>query len=687
MNLSMAQAQWEALVARIKDADVAYYQEDSPVMDDAAYDELRRQLEVLEGKHPELRRGESLTQRVGANIRGGFSKITHDKPMLSLDNAFNVKDMQEFEGRVRRFLNVAERVALGWVCEPKIDGLSFSALYKDGLLAHVATRGDGEVGENITENMKTIKEFPTQLQGRDIPPYIEIRGEVYMRKDDFLILNEKQAASGKPLFANPRNAAAGSLRQLDASVTKTRPLHYFVYAVGAVQGLSVTSQYDFLQWCKRVGFCVNPLSCQLASIDDAERTYQELEQKRADLDYDIDGMVVKVNDWGWQERLGYIARSPRWAIAWKFPAEQAHTVIESIEIQVGRTGALTPVARLRPVNVGGVIVSRATLHNRDEIERKDIRVGDHVVIQRAGDVIPQVVEVMVDQRDGTQQAFFFPETCPVCGSVAMRERDEVVTRCTGGISCQAQQVEQLKHFVSKAALNIDGLGQKQIEAFHAKGWLAQPADMFQLQARNQAASSPIRTWEGWGELSEANLFASIESARETTLPRFIYALGIRHIGENNALLLARHAIKADIFITMMERLVANDEGIYRELLDIDGLGEVMLVALRHFFMSEQRMQMVKALLEQLQVQDYIVQHVSAMSGKTVVFTGALRQMTRAEAKAGAQALGVKVSGSVSSKTDYVVAGEEAGSKLDTARALGVSILTEDEWLAKIAQSR
>jgi DNA ligase (NAD+) len=660
----------ERITARITEADNAYYRDDAPLMDDSEYDALRRELQELEAAHPELVRPDSPSLRVGAAAKEGFSKVPHGKPMLSLANAFDGEDIADFFARVRRYLGLTDDAPLPMLCEPKIDGLSFSARYEQGKLVRVATRGDGMVGEDITENMKTIASFPQTIPHSHT---IEIRGEVYMRHDDFAALNERQVAAGKPPFANPRNAAAGSLRQLDASITASRPLHYFVYAVGENEGFSCASQSDLLAWFKGMGFHANQAT--LASTPEAVETeYQRLMAGRSILPFDIDGMVVKVNDWAYQERLGNVQRSPRWAIAYKFPAEQARTIIENIEVQVGRTGALTPVAHLRPINVGGVMVSRATLHNRDEIARKDIRIGDTVIIQRAGDVIPQVVEVVKEARNEGSVVYNFPTHCPACGSEAVRDGDEAVTRCTGGLICPAQQMEHLKHFVGRAAFDIDGLGQKQIEEFFTEGLIHQPADIFTLHQHR------FHHRKGWGELSEKNLFAAIEKAKQVTLTRFILALGIRYIGEGNALLLARHFGNVETFMKMEEGL--SEGNVKSELLAIDGIGETVIHSLTHFFSNHAQVEAVRALLTHITVADMPppADIDSPLAGKTVVFTGTLTRMSRAEAKAQALAQGAKVAGSVSAKTDYVIAGAEAGSKLDKATALGVALLTEDEWI-------
>ncbi len=709
----------EALKQRIREADDAYYREDTPVMDDAAYDTLRRELEALEAAHPELVEADSPTQRVGAAPKQGFGKIRHGRPMLSLANVFDAEGVEEFFARVRRYLGLGDDVPLPVLCEPKIDGLSFSARYEGRRLVHAATRGDGEVGEEITANLLTIRDFRETLPA-SAPELLEIRGEVYMNKADFLALNARQQEAGKPLFANPRNAAAGSLRQLDPSVTASRPLSCFVYGWGEAVfagDRKPHTQAQTMVELAAMGFAVAPKGWVFTSsprqdslerrrneqelfivesAEDASAFCEEIPGLRYELPFDIDGVVLKVNDLAWQERLGNIARSPRWAVAYKFPAQQARTRINAIEIQVGRTGALTPVAHLEPVNVGGVMVARATLHNRDEIERKDIRVGDTVVVQRAGDVIPQVVEVVLSEREvheggasGSEprsggglgvktsiRPYLFPETCPACGSAAIREGEGAVTRCTGGLICPAQAVEHLRHFVSRGAFDIEGLGARQVEAFFAEGILLTPADIF-----TRLPVQPLQEREGWGALSEANLRAAIARARRVTLPRFIFALGIRHVGEGNALLIARHCGDSDGFMEL-----AGPEA-RAALLAVDGIGAAVVEALQHFFENAAQKQAVEALLEQVSVEPLEATAVaeSEVNGKTVVFTGTLTRVGRAEAKAQALRLGAHVAGSVSARTDYVVAGANAGSKLAKAEALGVKVLSEEEWLALVTE--
>ncbi len=665
--------QIEQLREEIRAHDKRYYQQDAPTISDAEYDRLRLRLMELEAAHPGLVTADSPTQKVGAAPAEKFSKVTHTVPMLSLGNAFTREDVDEFIARIRRFLELPDDAAVEMVCEPKIDGLSFSARYEHGQLKVAATRGDGEVGEDITENIQTIADFPQQLAGA--PAVLEVRGEVYMRKADFNALNAAREAAGESLFANPRNAAAGSLRQLDASITAQRKLSYFVYGWGELSTPLAETQYGSVHALGMLGFTANPQMKLTDSLEAMMGYYEAIGEERPALAYDIDGIVYKVNRLDWQQRLGQVARAPRWAIAHKFPAEQAVTRLEAIEIQVGRTGTLTPVARLTPVNVGGVMVSNATLHNADEIARKDVRVGDLIIVQRAGDVIPQVVGVK-ERGDGAP--YVFPDTCPVCGSHAVREEGEVAVRCTGGLTCAAQAVERLRHFVARDAMDIEGLGERQIEAFFNEGLVKGPQDIFTLEARDKQSLAPLRNRKGWGEQSAGNVFKAIEDARKRSLPRFIYALGIRHIGEETAKLLARH------FGTFAAVQAATRE----ELLSIDGIGETVADALADFFVEPHNQQMLAGLLPQLDIAPYEHKTVaSPVTGKTVVFTGTLEKLGRKEAKAQAEALGAKVASSVSKKTDYVVAGADAGSKLKDATALGVAVLTEQEWLTLIGDTR
>lgn len=688
LTLEEAQEELERLAHEISEHDKRYYQKDAPSVSDAEYDALRQRNEAIEARYPELMREDSPSQKVGAAPSGTFDPVEHLVPMLSLGNAFTDEDVAEFWTSVRKFLNLKEGDALHVTAEPKIDGLSASLRYDKGKFTLGATRGDGRTGENVTANLKTIADIPHQLKGKDIPDLIEIRGEVYMSHADFKKLNEAQAKAGKPLFANPRNAAAGSLRQLDSAVTASRPLRFFAYAWGEASSLPSDRHAGVIKAFDQWGFAVNPRFRVCKSVEELIAFYHEIEEDRAGLGYDIDGVVYKVDRLDYQARLGFRARTPRWATAHKFPAEKAITLLNDIEIQVGRTGALTPVARLEPVTVGGVVVSNATLHNEDEIERKDIRIGDTVIVQRAGDVIPQIVSVVLDKRPKSARKFKFPEVCPVCGSHAVRETNEktgkvdAVRRCTGGLICPAQAVERLIHFVSRNAFDIEGLGEKQITSFYEEGLVMRPADIFTLEARDKKSLKPLRAREGWGDLSARNLFSAIEARKEIELDRFIFALGIRHVGETTARLLARSFGTLENFIAQMEEAADRDSEAYREFIAIDGVGEVMADAIIEFFAEEHNREVVDALVKAgvrampLEAQDTS----SPISGKTIVFTGSLERMTRSEAKARAEQMGAKVAGSVSAKTDIVVAGPGAGSKLAKASELGIQVITEDDWM-------
>ncbi|SDE48165.1 NAD-dependent DNA ligase LigA [Kordiimonas lacus] len=777
-DLTEAEARRELaqLAMEIATHDRLYHGEDAPRISDADYDALRRRNDEIEAQFPHLVRKDSPSKRVGASVRASkFEKVKHAKPMLSLDNAFNDDDVREFVARVRRFLGVGDNVPVDLTAEPKIDGLSLALRYEQGKLVQAATRGDGSVGENVTANARTLDSIPTELAGEGWPDVIEVRGEVYMGKEDFLALNKAQEEKGAKVFANPRNAAAGSLRQLDSSITASRPLKFFAYAWGEVSEMPSTSQMGMIDLFKAWGFDVNPLLVKCDGADSAIEHYRLIERERPTLDYDIDGVVYKVDDLALQDRLGMVARAPRWAIAHKFPAEKAMTILRDIDIQVGRTGALTPVAKLEPVTVGGVVVSNATLHNRDEIARLDVRIGDTVVIQRAGDVIPQVVSVVTDQRPADAVPFEFPENCPVCGSHAEASDDDVVIRCTGGLVCSAQQVERLRHFVSRGAFDIEGLGSKQVEQLFERGWIAEPADIFALSEKNEAEGGAMQKWEGWGDLSVSNLMAAIDERRDIDFYRVIFGLGIPGIGAETAKLLARNFGTPDAMVAYLARglelmngltsagltaheasainycllafghlkdfeaalqptdlfaagegfigLVAarlaridagtlkaenirvsrlrtvaglkgvslSNEGLLAlrshnsELTDIDGIGGDVVLSLADFYLEERNRAVLHRLLDALNVREVEAQATdSPVSGLTVVFTGSLEKMTRNEAKAKAESLGAKVAGSVSKKTDIVVAGPGAGSKLKKAEELGVRVMTEDEWLAHIA---
>jgi DNA ligase (NAD+) len=671
-----AAAELAQLAADIARHDRAYHADDAPVITDAEYDALRRRNAEIEARFPHLIRDDSPSKRVGSAPAGAFGKVRHREPMLSLGNAFAAEDFVEFCARARRFLGLAGDALLGFVGEPKIDGLSISLTYERGRFTRGATRGDGTEGEDVTENLRTLKAIPKKLHGA-APALIEIRGEVFLRKADFLQMNETQAAAGGKIFANPRNAAAGSLRQLDTRITAARPLSLFAYAMGQSSEPVAETHWDYLQLLRGWGFDVNPLSRLLATAGDAAAFQAEMGFARAGLEYDIDGVVYKINDLGLQRRLGYVGREPRWAIAWKFPAEQATTVLEAIRIQVGRTGALTPVAVLAAVNVGGVLVTRATLHNEDEIARKDIRVGDTVVLQRAGDVIPQIVSVVLDRRPAGAAEFVPLTHCPVCGSHAVRPPGEAVRRCTGGLICAAQTVERLIHFCARRAFDIDGMGEKTVVEFHDAGWLHGPADIFRLPAHE----AEIATREGWGELSATNLVRAIEARRHIGLARFIFALGIRRIGESNAKLLARHYGSYANWRTQMIEATTTGSDARLALGSIIGIGEAIAEELTDFFGEPRNLAVLDDLLGELTVEDAAPADGAdgALSGKIIVFTGTLETMTRPEAKSRAEALGARVTDSVSKKTDIVVVGADAGSKAKKAAELGVRTVTEQEW--------
>ena len=665
-------AEFGALAAELARHDVLYHQQDAPEISDADYDALRRRYNALAAAHPEL----AADQAVGAAPASGFAKVAHGVPMLSLDNAFDAADFTEFGDRIRRFLGRPDGT-LAFTAEPKIDGLSISLTYEDGVFTRGATRGDGAVGEDVTDNLRTLKDLPASLPP-PFPARIEIRGEVFMTKSDFLAMNVAQEAAGEKIFANPRNAAAGSLRQLDARITAGRPLSLFAYAQGDSSEPVATTHWDYLARLRDWGFTVNPLSRRLDD-GDAAAFQAEIGAARAELPYDIDGVVYKLDDLALQRRLGFVGRAPRWAIAWKFPAEQATTVLEGIDIQLGRTGALTPVARLVAVNVGGVLVRNATLHNEDEIARKDVRIGDTVVVQRAGDVIPQIVSVVLDRRPADAVPYAFPDSCPVCGSAAIRPPGEVVKRCTGGLSCPAQVEERLIHFVSRGAFDIEGLGEKTIREFHAEGMVASPADIFRNLPPREA---DIAGREGWGELSARNLMTAIRDRRTISLTRFIYALGIRRIGEANAKLLARHYGSFANWRTQMVAAVVIGSEARGDLGNILRIGPAIAEELAEFFAEPRNIAALDALAAELTIEDAaIASGGGELAGKIVVFTGTLETMTRPEAKAMAEQLGARVTDSVSKKTDLVVVGADAGSKARKAAELGVRVVTEAEWRA------
>ena len=741
MSEEEAAAALSALAAEIAEHDRRYHDEDAPTVSDAEYDRLRARNAAIEKRFPALVRADSPSARVGAApSRSRFPKVRHAVPMLSLDNAFTDDDVADFVARVRRFLSLDAAAPLAFTAEPKIDGLSLSLRYEDGVLVRAATRGDGAVGEDVTANARTIDDIPERLAG-DAPAIFEVRGEVYMGKTDFAELNARMEADGKPTYVNPRNTAAGSLRQLDAAITATRPLRFFAYAWGEASQVPRDGQFAMVEQLARWGFPTNPLTGRFEAVEGLLSRYREIEAARASLDYDIDGVVYKVDDLALQDRLGFVSRAPRWAIAHKFPAERATTVLEAIEIQVGRTGALSPVARLRPVTVGGVVVSNATLHNEDYIagrgadgapirDGKDLRVGDTVSVYRAGDVIPKVVDVDLSLRPADAVPYDFPETCPACGSPAVREGDDAVRRCTGGHTCAAQAVERLRHFVSRNAFDIDGLGDKQVEAFHALGWMSEPADIFTLAERHgEGRPQQVKNLDGWGETSAANLFAAIEARRTIELHRLIFALGIRHVGEIAAKVLARHYTSYEALLAAIdaqptaasahlegeaavraERAAAVAEGrrarvkqsyeaawtdvpleavaAWNEMKGIDGIGAAVTVAIVTAFANPRERGSIDRLTAQLDIRpdETATATDTPVAGKTVVFTGSLERMTRDEAKAMAERMGAKVSGSVSSRTDLLVAGPGAGSKLKKATELGVETIDEDGWFELVGQA-
>ncbi|SLN42373.1 DNA ligase [Roseivivax jejudonensis] len=681
----------------LAEADVAYHVRDDPDLTDAEYDRLKRRNAEIEARYPHLKRADSPSESVGAAPADGFDKVTHSQRMLSLGNAFDADEVTEFDARIRRYLGFGAEDRLIYTAEPKIDGLSLSLRYEGGRLVQAATRGDGTVGENVTANARTIDDIPERIEGA--PEILEVRGEVYMSHADFAALNERQEEKGGKTFANPRNAAAGSLRQLDVAITRDRPLRYFAYGWGTLSGPLAETQKDAIDRLAEFGFATNPLTTRCDGPEEMLAHYARIEAERADLGYDIDGVVYKVDDLGLQKRLGYRSTTPRWAIAHKFPAELAWTRLERIEIQVGRTGALSPVARLTPVTVGGVVVSNATLHNEDYIagrdangdpirNGRDIREGDLVQVYRAGDVIPKIADVDLSQRPAGAEPYAFPQTCPECGSDAIREEGDAVRRCSGGLICPAQAVEKLKHFVSRAAFDIEGLGAKQVEQFYRDEWIAEPADIFELGARFGQGMQQLKNREGWGEKSAANLFAAIDERRRIPLGRLIFALGIRHVGEVASNLLARHYGTWEAFDSAMREAASLEGPAWEELVGIDGVGRVMAESLVTTVNQEAERASIERLVAHLDVEPASRPQTegSPVAGKTVVFTGTLERMTRAEAKARAEALGAKVSGSVSAKTDIVVAGPGAGSKEKKARDLGVEILDEDGWLDLVGEA-
>jgi len=676
-----ARHELERLAKEIAHHDALYYQQDAPEVSDAEYDALRLRNEAIEARFPKLVRADSPSHRIGAPVAGGFAKVKHSRPMLSLSNVFEEEEVREFIARIRRFLGLDEDDPIEIVAEPKIDGLSGSLRYENRKFLLGATRGDGTEGEDITANLRTLKDIPKTLP-KDAPDILEVRGEIFMTRDDFFALNKRQEEAGEKIFANPRNAAAGSVRQLDPSISARRPLRFFGYAYGEVSALKVKTHWEFIQRLADWGFPTNSLSRLCRNADEVLEAHATFLSDRASIPYDIDGVVYKVNRLDWQDRLGFVSRSPRWATAHKFPAQQAETILRHITIQVGRTGALTPVAELEPLTVGGVVVSRATLHNEDEIARKDIREGDAVIVQRAGDVIPQIVRVVPEKRPRGSKPYVFPATCPCeLKTPTQREPDEAVRRCTGGFACPYQRVERLRHFASRDAFDIEGMGAKHIEAFWKDGIIKRPGDIFRLERQREE----IAEREGWGEQSVANLIAAIDSRREISLDRFIYALGIRQVGQATARLLARNYGSFATFQKAMREATDREGPAYQDLTNIDGIGPSMAEDIITFFSEPHNMDEVEDLETQLTITDFQAPTISGspVAGKTVVFTGSLERMTRNEAKARAESLGAKVAGSVSKKTDYVVVGADAGAKARKAEELGVTTLSEDEWLAMI----
>lgn len=681
-NLTKEEAAKELkrLALLIASHDKLYYQQDAPKISDAEYDRLRKRNDEIESLFPELILKNSPSMKVGAAPLEKFEKVTHKVPMLSLANAFSEEDLDDFYSKIRRFLNLPETENIKVFAEPKIDGVSFSATFENGIFTKGATRGDGSIGEDVTENIKTVIGFPLRLKGGNFPEFLEVRGEIYMTHSEFQELNKKREEDGEDFFANPRNAAAGSLRQLDSRITAGRNLRYFAYGFGEFLPKKANSQSEFISLLKSYGFVTNQNSKICEDKNKVMKYYNQIGEIRDSLDYDIDGVVYKVDEFELQERLGAVSRSPRWAIAHKYAAEQAKALIERIVIQVGRTGALTPVAELKPVNVGGVMVSRATLHNEDEIIRKDVREGDFVTIQRAGDVIPQVVEVDKTKRPSHSKPYEFPIRCPVCSSATEKPEGEAVRRCTGGLICRAQVLERLKHFVSKDAFDIDGLGEKQIELFYEKNLIKTPADIFLLEEKNLSLEKQIKDWEGWGDKSSENLFNAIKASKNISLDRFIFALGIRFVGEATAKLLAKNYQNYNNWKNALIKAAEGAVEEYNELINIDGIGKKVASEIISFFRETHNFEVLSNLEKHLNILEYKPQQiVSSISGKSIVFTGTLIKMSRDEAKAKAESLGAKVISSVSKKTDFVVAGMDSGSKLKKANELGVKVLNEQEW--------
>ena len=684
MDRAQAAKELERLAKLIAHHDYRYFTLANPEITDEQYDALRRQNQELEALFPDLRRMDSPSHRIGSPLSSGFDKVKHRKPMLSLDNVFNEKEFAEFGKKLRRFLKMPEEVLIPMVAEPKIDGLSASLHYQDGQFVLGSTRGDGQEGENITTNLRTVRDLPLRLFGDNVPKSLEIRGEVYMKIPDFEELNISRKKQDEQPFANPRNAAAGSLRQLDSTITAARPIHFFAYAAQGLEGNLAQTQDELLQKLQTWGFVVNPYHKLCTTFDEMIQVYQIMQNVRETLDYEIDGLVYKVNDLALQERLGVVGRAPRHSIAFKFAAQQAETVVDDIILQVGRTGVITPVAVLQPVVVGGVTVSRATLHNEEEIRRKDIRINDNVIVQRAGDVIPQVVRVNTNKRPSNSQVYSFTENCPCCHSTLYQTPGQIAKRCLNGFGCEDQAIQRLIHFVSRDALNIDGLGEKHIARFYALNLITTPVDIFTLEDRNAAFKEPLETWEGWGKQSAQNLWDAINKVRVLPLDKLIYALGIPQIGQTTAKLLAKHFTMFERFLETILNAQQNDAMVQKELMPIEGIGHGMARDIIDFFQQKHNVQMVEGLLKHITVLPYEVADNLPLSGKTVVFTGSLELISRSEAKAQAEKLGAKVGSAVSAQTTFVVAGKDAGQKLKAATALGVEVIDESAWQEMIA---
>ena len=684
MDRTQAAKELERLAKLIAHHDYCYFSLANPKISDEQYDALRRQNQELEALFPDLRRLDSPSHRIGSPVSSQFDKVKHRKPLLSLDNVFNEKEFADFGKKLRRFLKMPEDVSIPMLAEPKIDGLSASLHYQDGQFVLGATRGDGQEGENITANLRTVRDLPLGLLGENIPKSLEIRGEVYMKLADFEELNAKRRQQNEQAFANPRNAAAGSLRQLDSTVTAARPVHFFAYYAQSLEGNIAETQNELLQKLQTWGFVVNAHHKLCSTFDEMIQYYQTMQEVRQTLDYEIDGLVFKVNDLRLQERLGVVGRAPRHSIAFKFAAQQAETVVDDIILQVGRTGVITPVAVLQPVIVGGVTVSRATLHNEEEIRRKDIRIKDTVIVQRAGDVIPQVVKVKTSKRSSDSQVYCFTANCPCCNSHLYQTPGQIAKRCLNGFGCEDQAIQRLIHFVSRDALNIDGLGEKHIARFYALNLITTPVDIFTLEDRNKTLKESLETWEGWGKQSAQNLWEAINTVRTLPLDKLIYALGIPQIGQTTAKLLAKHFMVFERFLETILKAHESDLVVHKELMPIEGIGHGMARDIIDFFQQKHNLQMVEGLLKHIAVLPYEVASNLPLSGKTVVFTGGLEHISRSEAKAQAETLGAKVGSAVSAHTTFVVAGKDAGQKLKAAKELGIQVIDETAWQEMVA---